>query len=203
MKLYEKESKNFFTLQNQHQLEVNLYTKEEFQKNGADRIGISSYYDLKKQSLNLPVSNEVISRELPHEYMHFLFIMYLSEKGIEDSEIPVWFHEGVSDYFALKDNFDVDYEGYSRIFKFNQLNTHDDWDDAYGKPAIDRYHQAYLGVRMLVELKSIGVIEEIVFDVSKDISFYSALENKTNLTIEKFEEKLQEYIRNDYHLNIN
>lgn len=132
-----------------------------------------------------------------HEYTHHITYEFLKSNKIQGTDIPTWFNEGISDYVANKGRANFFVSSIDEIKKFSEIETASQWQEESGKKGNTVYLQSYFAVDMIVKENGEEVIKEIIIK-SKEHGFNKAFEIVTGKSLEKFENELEEDVKNQF-----
>ncbi len=119
-----------------------------------------------------------------HEYGHYLLDLFVTENGIKESEIPIWFSEGVSEFIKYQMVGDLYRIGYADDkFKFNEIQTSSEWVNAVGQT--DAYYLAGTAIKYVAESQqTLRILTDILLEQKKTDSFKDSFEGLTGLKLE-------------------
>ncbi|WP_297520608.1 hypothetical protein [uncultured Clostridium sp.] len=162
---------------------------------GGDIQGFFNFID---KTLNMPfLKDSVIDEEFEnifkHEYNHFLIDKIRMENDIDENTIPLWFEEGVSEFYAYGNEFEkfLDY-AYEEEFlniaftfvEYEKLKTSKNW-----KARSDRgyypYTQSYYAICKLVKKNGAKAIENIIINSAK-LGFEKSFKQETKISLKEF-----------------
>ncbi|MFC5711984.1 collagenase [Thalassorhabdus alkalitolerans] len=116
-----------------------------------------------------------------HEYTHYAFRQRIKDAGIDQSEMPIWFEEGVSEYVGN----DSEVESKTKILPFSQIKDKKTWDEAKKIENGDIYGQSFLAIDYLIEKYGIEIIQDIIKETKKAESFNKGFYSATGIEVEE------------------
>lgn len=127
-----------------------------------------------------------------HEYTHYVFIQKIAEVGLDNTDFPLWFLEGIAEYLAL-DNLNGRPLEVSNVIPLNELITSEQWNKYRTETEYDIYLQSEKTIYTLVDKFGPEIINKIIHETGKKKNFQEGFESATNTSIMK----LDEHIRNN------
>lgn len=126
-------------------------------------------------------------RLIRHEYTHYYLDMFFKDKNVSVRSIPMWFNEGVAEYFAYASP--TSYIALpEKIIPFKEITREDQWVKAFN-PEEDIYGQAYSSIFYLCATKGEGIIRDILMKTIEK-GFEEGFKDSVGITIEAFEEEI-------------
>ena len=131
-----------------------------------------------------------------HEYTHYVFAQKIAEIGLDNTDFPLWFSEGIAGYLALDDLAGRPLEVPS-VISLNELVTPDQWNRYRTDTAYDIYLQSETAIYLLVNKFGLEIVNKIILETGMKKNFQEGFESATNLSITQLDELLDDHIRND------
>ncbi|WP_270181142.1 collagenase [Alkalihalobacillus sp. CinArs1] len=178
-----------------------LFTNEE-EFNGLSELShVEGFYDRFSMMIGVLVDDKQgvvegdekalyhFQRKILHEYTHYALDRKVEVTNAGLHFYPLWFQEGVADYVANKGSIieTWDYE----LVPFDQLITHEQWEEAGAREMTDVYRQSYFTVTYVIEENGEEVIKEIIDATSESGDFEQSFENITGLSYGDLFEKVK------------
>lgn len=152
---------------------------------------MGGYYVYEKKSIyiSVPKDKKEMNRykqTIVHEYTHHLITNTLDNAGLNVSDLPVWFHEGLAAYVERKD-FGITSEDIEETenVSFKELETHKQWNKHLRSP-YNPYLQSRVLVGLLTKNEGVSVIHKLI-EGCKENNFNIAFEQTTGKTISSYE----------------
>jgi tetratricopeptide (TPR) repeat protein len=152
---------------------------------------IDGYYVYEKQSIYIAVPNNEkemneFKQIIAHEYTHHLITSTIENKGLNVSDLPVWFHEGLAAYVERKD-FGItsqDIEETKNV-SFKELETHKQWSE-HLRTHYNPYLQSRVLIGLLIKNQGVSVIHKLI-EGCKEKNFDIAFEQAAGKTVSWYE----------------
>ena len=126
-----------------------------------------------------------------HEYAHYMFSSFISENGIDESAIPIWFKEGIAEYIACANKStgkELDF------ISLNNLKTNKDWIVSYNESDnTDIYIESMYAIYKILNLCNENDFYNIIIKCNKQ-SFDKSLKDVIGVSLDDFDNIL----RNDF-----
>ena len=127
-------------------------------------------------------------KTLLHEYTHYAFKQKLTQLKISNSDIPLWFEEGICEYVSY-DQTTLSPHPFTLV-PFYELNSHADWNLARTMEDTEPYMQSYLAIDYLIEEHGTEVILTILNETKSHNDFNKGFEIATGLDLTELEEQI-------------
>ncbi len=179
-------------------VEVIFYSRDEFRlHHGAQAAqAIAGFYS--QDAIRMNDSAEINERNqatLVHEYVHAVMDELVS---FDHAALPTWMHEGTAEYLEWR-SLGNDGPPRQAAVSLQQLALQDQLPRLAGmsqgpligqrNPAL-AYAVAAVGVKVLLERRSMGELVELMRDCGGGAPFAQALERRFGLTVEKLDEEI-------------
>ncbi|TLS37282.1 DUF2268 domain-containing putative Zn-dependent protease [Pseudalkalibacillus caeni] len=176
-----------FGKQEKPEVDVILYDDKNTFEKISTLESVVGFYSEEEKSIHLLSNKEMTKWELKstiiHEYNHFRMDILLTELGVDSSNVPQWFQEGVAEYAGYGDN------GPTQAFEtvdFQELDTNQQFHQAR-KQNYDPYLQSYKAIKQLADMEGKEVILKILIQMKED-NFYEAFHKVTGMKINTYQE---------------
>ncbi|WP_080146465.1 collagenase [Marinilactibacillus piezotolerans] len=127
-----------------------------------------------------------------HEYNHYLFDLFAQKENIDESEIPPWFEEGISEYVRSQITDTVQYpEESNTTTSYSDLRTQQEWLAAAENS--DVYHLAYEAIDYLSASKDgPKILSEILIDQKATGNFNESFSKITGLEVNQLKQAISQ-----------
>ncbi|MGB5945827.1 peptidase MA family metallohydrolase [Paenisporosarcina sp.] len=150
----------------------------------------------------LPENKEGIFEDIPplvwnyksnimHEYTHYVFTQKISEGGLSNNDIPLWFSEGVAEYVASDGLSGRVLELGPKVVSLNELSTFEQWNTYRTDNRYDVYLQSEKAIYYLINEYGIGIIDRIILETNSNGGFEEGLQRATNINIKNLDEYIE------------
>ena len=118
-----------------------------------------------------------------HEYGHYLMDIFLAKQGIGFEDVPVWYHEGISEYISFQETGDIrSFGNVDTELKFSNLQTHAQWDAS--KNHSDVYSLARKAIDYVVRSQNdTKILTDILLHQKETGSFKKSFEQLTGFKL--------------------
>lgn len=124
----------------------------------------SGFYNEREQMIHLPLP--IDQTALAHEYTHHLFLNIAKERGLNASDIPAWFTEGMAVYLAEKEtSLSLDLMEETEYVSFKDLETPGQWENHLQTP-YRPYFQSGSFIRYIAWQEGADSLSEIFKEMS-------------------------------------
>ncbi|MFJ7826648.1 collagenase [Psychrobacillus sp. NPDC096623] len=130
------------------------------------------------------------NKNIMHEYTHYVFTQKLSELEMNDSDIPLWFSEGIAEYIGMN-GMEVP-NTLSKIVPLNELTTHEQWNTYRTDPLYDIYLQSNLAIQFIINEYGSDVINKILIQTQIQREFEVGFQNVTGLDVSNLSNSIYE-----------
>lgn len=121
-----------------------------------------------------------------HEYSHFLFDLYLKDKGLAIEKLPVWLVEGLAEYTAFQIEHALPVASYDyNVLSLEQLNA---WDSNNTNTV---NLQGFYMVYELIENHGEDIIVQLINTYKNTNNFKASFEKVTGESFNHYHEKFQ------------
>ncbi|MED4531048.1 hypothetical protein ABET51_14690 [Metabacillus fastidiosus] len=119
-----------------------------------------------------------------HEYTHYRLQTYIKANNLYVYRIPLWFHEGVSEYVGMK-GLTYPYYSFEQV-PLKRLASHEQWE-TYRIGAYDIYAQSYFAINYLVEQYGEDIIPKIIRYTAQVNDFNQGFKKATGLSVNELD----------------
>jgi tetratricopeptide (TPR) repeat protein len=155
---------------------------------------VSGYYVFEKKAIYVAVprnEKEInqFKRTIGHEYTHHLLATAIENKGLNISDFPLWFIEGLAAYVERMD-VEISEDEIKKIknVDFNELKSNKQWNSHLHSP-FDPYLQSRVLVGQLIKDEGATVIQKLIKN-SQGVSFHKSFEKTTEKTLLSYESEI-------------
>lgn len=190
-----KKNKNIFGNFDLSTLSIKLdYDKNVFHKRG-NNYKVGGYYLVDANSMYLSVEDPYIDvlkgydllydfdfkETFLHEYTHHVVYEFMEKNNIDESEVPIWFIEGISEYVSNLGNSLYEPQ---KIIEFEKLTDYDNWNESISE--VDVYTQSNYAVSKIANQNGNIAIKNILLN-TKNVNFNEAFKKVTGTEFKDFE----------------
>lgn len=190
-----KKNKNIFGNFDLSTLSIKLdYDKNVFHKRG-NNYKVGGYYLVDANSMYLSVEDPYIDvlkgydllydfdfkETFLHEYTHHVVYEFMEKNNIDESEVPIWFIEGISEYVGNLGNSLYEPQ---KIIEFEKLTDYDNWNESISE--VDVYTQSNYAVSKIANQNGNIAIKNILLNI-KNMNFNEAFKKVTGTEFKEFE----------------
>lgn len=119
-----------------------------------------------------------------HEYTHYRLQSFIKTHGLYVYRIPLWFHEGVSEYIGMN-GLTYPYYTFKQI-PLEKLTSYEQWE-TYRTDSYDVYAQSYFAINYLVEQYGEKIISNIIIYTAETNNFNDGFKKATGLSIHELD----------------
>lgn len=190
-----KKNKNIFGNFDLSTLSIKLdYDKNVFHKRG-NNYKVGGYYLVDANSMYLSVEDPYIDvlkgydllydfdfkETFLHEYTHHIVYEFMEKNNIDESEVPIWFIEGISEYVGNLGNSLYEPQ---KIIEFEKLTDYNNWNESISE--VDVYTQSNYAVSKIANQNGNIAIKNILLNI-KNMNFNEAFKKVTGTEFKEFE----------------
>ena len=190
-----KKNKNIFGNFDLSTLSIKLdYDKNVFHKR-SNNYKVGGYYLVDANSMYLSVEDPYIDvlkgydllydfdfkETFLHEYTHHIVYEFMKKNNIDESKVPIWFIEGVSEYVGNLGNSLYEPQ---KIIEFEKLTDYDNWNESISE--VDVYTQSNYAVSKIANQNGNIAIKNILLNI-KNMNFNEAFKKVTGTEFKEFE----------------
>ena len=190
-----KKNKNIFGNFDLSTLSIKLdYDKNVFHKRG-NNYKVGGYYLVDANSMYLSVEDPYIDvlkgydllydfdfkETFLHEYTHHIVYEFMKKNNIDESKVPIWFIEGVSEYVGNLGNSLYEPQ---KIIEFEKLTDYNNWNESISE--VDVYTQSNYAVSKIANQNGNIAIKNILLNI-KNMNFNEAFKKVTGTEFKEFE----------------
>ena len=190
-----KKNKNIFGNFDLSTLSIKLdYDKNVFHKRG-NNYKVGGYYLVDANSMYLSVEDPYIDvlkgydllydfdfkETFLHEYTHHVVYEFMEKNNIDESEVPIWFIEGISEYVSNLGNSLYEPQ---KIIEFEKLTDYNNWNESISE--VDVYTQSNYAVSKIANQNGNIAIKNILLNI-KNMNFNEAFKKVTGTEFKEFE----------------
>lgn len=190
-----KKNKNIFGNFDLSTLSIKLdYDKNVFHKRG-NNYKVGGYYLVDANSMYLSVEDPYIDvlkgydllydfdfkETFLHEYTHHVVYEFMEKNNIDESKVPIWFIEGISEYVGNLGNSLYEPQ---KIIEFEKLTDYDNWNESISE--VDVYTQSNYAVSKIANQNGNIAIKNILLNI-KNMNFNEAFKKVTGTEFKEFE----------------
>jgi tetratricopeptide (TPR) repeat protein len=155
---------------------------------------VSGYYVFEKKAIYVAVprnEKEInqFKRTIVHEYTHHLLATAIEKKGLNVSDFPLWFIEGLAAYVERMD-VEISEDEIKNIknVDFNELKSNKQWNSHLHSP-FDPYLQSRVLVGQLIKNEGASVIQKLIKN-GQGVSFQKSFEKTTGKPLLSYESEI-------------
>ena len=190
-----KKNKNIFGNFDLSTLSIKLdYDKNVFHKRG-NNYKVGGYYLVDANSMYLSVEDPYMDvlrgydllydfdfkETFLHEYTHHVVYEFMEKNNIDESEVPIWFIEGISEYVSNLGNSLYEPQ---KIIEFEKLTDYNNWNESISE--VDVYTQSNYAVSKIANQNGNIAIKNILLNI-KNMNFNEAFKKVTGTEFKEFE----------------
>lgn len=190
-----KKNKNIFGNFDLSTLSIKLdYDKNVFHKR-SNNYKVGGYYLVDANSMYLSVEDPYIDvlkgydllydfdfkETFLHEYTHHIVYEFMKKNNIDESKVPIWFIEGVSEYVGNLGNSLYEPQ---KIIEFEKLTDYNNWNESISE--VDVYTQSNYAVSKIANQNGNIAIKNILLNI-KNMNFNEAFKKVTGTEFKEFE----------------
>lgn len=190
-----KKNKNIFGNFDLSTLSIKLdYDKNVFHKR-SNNYKVGGYYLVDANSMYLSVEDPYIDvlkgydllydfdfkETFLHEYTHHIVYEFMKKNNIDESKVPIWFIEGVSEYVG---NLGNSLYAPRKIIEFEKLTDYNNWNESISE--VDVYTQSNYAVSKIANQNGNIAIKNILLNI-KNMNFNEAFKKVTGTEFKEFE----------------
>lgn len=155
---------------------------------------VSGYYVFEKKAIYVAVprnEKEInqFKRTIVHEYTHHLLATAIENKGLNVSDFPLWFIEGLAAYVERTDvGISEDEIKNIKNVDFNELKSNKQWNSHLRSP-FDPYLQSRVLVGQLIKDEGASVIQKLIKN-GRGVSFEKSFEKTTGKSLSSYESEI-------------
>jgi tetratricopeptide (TPR) repeat protein len=155
---------------------------------------ISGYYVFEKKAIYVanPRNEKEINqfkRTIVHEYTHHLLSTAIENKGLNVSDFPLWFIEGLAAYVERMDvGTSEDEIKNIKNVDFNELKSNKQWN-GYLRSPFDPYLQSRVLVGQLIKDEGASVIQKLIKN-GRGVFFHKSFEKTTGKSLSSYESEI-------------
>jgi tetratricopeptide (TPR) repeat protein len=152
---------------------------------------VSGYYVFEKKAIYIAVPRDEkeinqFKRTIVHEYTHHLLATAIENKGLNVSDFPLWFIEGLAAYVERTDvGISEDEIKNIKNVDFNELKSNKQWNSHLRSP-FDPYLQSRVLVGQLIKNEGTSVIQKLIKN-GQGVSFEKSFEKTTGKSFSSYE----------------
>jgi tetratricopeptide (TPR) repeat protein len=159
-----------------------------------DDAYVSGYYVFEKKAIYVAVprnEKEInqFKRTIVHEYTHHLLATEIENKGLNVSDFPLWFIEGLAAYVERVDvGISEDEIKNIKNVDFKELKNNKQWNSHLRSP-FDPYLQSRVLVGQLIKNEGASVIQKLIKN-DQGVSFHKSFEKTTGKPLPSYESEI-------------
>jgi tetratricopeptide (TPR) repeat protein len=159
-----------------------------------DDAYVSGYYVFEKKSIYVAVprnENEInqFKQTIVHEYTHHLLATAIENNGLNVSDFPLWFIEGLAAYIERMDvGISEDEIKNIKNVDFNELKSNKQWN-SYLRSPFDPYLQSRVLVGQLIKNEGASAIQKLIKN-GRGVPFQKSFEKTIGKPLPSYESEI-------------